>query len=177
MVGGCEFIVHTIKFSHFEPPNWYQNSTTFLDPLRKDILANFGLRSGSIWGSAFGFKKSQFQGGPGPLCIGLREPCFPPRGLESGADSLCLVIYIYIYINYFVILCSWMGSQIKLDNKYMGETYFQKSGTIFFDMSSASGYTGATYFQTFGPAIFDMSSANGYVGATHFQKINPRFLA
>ena len=83
----------------------------------------------------------------------------------------------YIYINYFVILCSWMGSQIKLDNKYMGETYFQKSGTIFFDMSSASGYMGATYFQTFGPAIFDMSSASGYVGATHFQKINPRFLA
>ena len=33
IVGCCEFIIHTIKISHFEPPNWYQYSTTFLGPL------------------------------------------------------------------------------------------------------------------------------------------------
>ena len=56
----------------------------------------------------------------------------------------------------------------------MGETYFQKSGLRFPDMSPACGYMGAKYFQEFGP---DMSSASGYMGAKYFQEIGPRFLA
>ena len=45
------------------------------------------------------------------------------------------------------------------------------------DMSSTSGYMGATYVQKIGPIFFDMSSASGYMGAKYFQKIGPRFLA
>ena len=45
------------------------------------------------------------------------------------------------------------------------------------DMSSTSGYMGATYFQKIGPIFFNISSASGYMGATYFQKIGPRFLA
>ena len=95
MVGGCEFIVHTIKFSHFEPPNWYQNSTTFLDPLRKDILANFGLRSGSIWGSVFGFKKDQFQGRRDHYVQASGSRVFHP-GAQNRAQIPCVWLYMYI---------------------------------------------------------------------------------
>ena len=45
------------------------------------------------------------------------------------------------------------------------------------DMSSTSGYMGATYFQECGRIFFDMSSTSGNMGATYFQAFGPRSLA
>ena len=60
---------------------------------------------------------------------------------------------------------------------YMGETYFQEFGPIFFYTSSTSGNMGAKYVQEFGPIIFDISSHDGYMAAKYVQELCPRFSA